>query len=91
VALESKLQNRIRIYLERQKWVVHKVIRSSKPGWPDIEAFRCGQVLFIEAKSVGKKEKPLQLYRHQILRAQGFEVHTIDTWEQFINLGHIIN
>jgi len=83
MAVESKLQKKIRIDLEKSGWVVHKVA-SSKPGWPDLEAF-CNKVaLFIEVKAKNKKARPLQEYRHKLLIEQGFMVFVIDTWEQYL-------
>lgn len=81
--LESKLQKKIRADLEKSGWVVHKVI-SSKPGWPDLECFCNNVALFLEVKAKGKKARPLQEYRHKILKAQGFSVFVIDTWEQYL-------
>lgn len=83
MALESKLQKKIRVDLEKSGWIVHKV-DSSKPGWPDLEAFRNNVALFLEVKSVGKKANPLQEYRHKLLREQGFKVFVVDKWEQYV-------
>jgi Holliday junction resolvase len=82
MALESKLQKKIRVDLEKSGWIVHKVT-SSKPGWPDLEAFFDGVVIFLEVKSVGKKASPLQEHRHKLLREQGFKVFVIDTWSEY--------
>jgi hypothetical protein len=60
-----------------------KVILCSENGWPDIQAFKNGKTLFIEAKKPGEKASPLQLYRHDKLRLQGFEVYVIDSIEEF--------
>lgn len=81
--LESKLQKKIRTDLEKSGWLAHKVY-SSKPGWPDLEAYKNKRTIFIEAKMQGKKAKPLQKYRHKILIDQGFSVFVIDTWEQYL-------
>jgi len=83
MALESKLQKKIRVDLEKSGWIVHKVT-SSKPGWPDIEAFCNNVALFFEVKSKGKAARPLQKYRHQLLINQGFKVFVVDTWEQYL-------
>jgi Holliday junction resolvase len=83
MALESKLQKKIIADLEKSGWIVHKVT-SSKPGWPDLEAFCNNVALFMEIKSKGKKARKLQEYRHNILRDQGFDVFVIDSWEKYL-------
>lgn len=83
MAAESKLQKKIRSDLEKSGWIVHKVT-SSKPGWPDLEAFKKKRVIFLEAKSAGKVARPLQKYRHDLLIKQGFDVFVIDSWEQYV-------
>ena len=40
-----------------------------------------GQVLFAELKAPGKKPRPIQIKRHEQLRAIGFEVIIIDSLE----------
>lgn len=71
---ESEIQSAITRKLESWGWLVHKVIQSSKNGWTDLEAFRKGIAVFIEVKQPGEIPDDLQLYRHNKLRQQGFEV-----------------
>lgn len=56
------------------KWV--------SPGWdgvPDrIVLFAGGRMAFVEVKRPGEKPRPLQLRRHQQLRALGFAVYVLD-------------
>ncbi len=75
---ESKVQQKIRNYLNRQGWLVVKIITCSLPGWPDLMAMRSGRLIIIEVKAPGEKPSPLQLARHNQLRQAGFEVHVID-------------
>lgn len=86
---ERDLQAKIIENLELSGWEVNKVIKSNKSGWPDVEAFRNRMTVFIETKTTGKDAKKLQLYRHSRLRAQGFLVFVIDTWEDFILIKHL--
>lgn len=85
MAVESKLQSRIRIHLTKKGWLVVKQILTSKPGWPDLLAIK-NKVIFLEIKSKGKKADPLQKYVHLQIRKHGGEVYTIDSWEKFIEL-----
>lgn len=51
-------------------------------GLPDrLVLLPCGQMHFIELKSLGKKPRPIQLKRHEQLRAMGFDVRVIDSAE----------
>lgn len=84
--MESQLQRKIINDLELNGWEVHKVLKSSRAGWPDLEAFRDKMTIFIETKSQGKEARPLQKYQHGKLRAQGFQVFVIDNWEQYLGI-----
>ena len=72
--LESSVQRKIIEALEKAGWITHKVIASSKPGWPDVEAFKNRRSVFIECKRPGKEADPLQRYRLKKLQEHGFEV-----------------
>lgn len=84
--MEAKLQRRIIKFLEKHRWYVVKIVICNKPGHPDIEAYRNGIVIFIECKDAGKKAKPLQDYRHEQLRGQGFLVFVIDDYSEFLKI-----
>lgn len=72
--LESKIQNDITKRYEREGWFVVKLIKTTKNGIPDLMCLRNGITLFIEVKRPGKEPEPLQQFRHEELRKQGFEV-----------------
>lgn len=63
-----------------------KVIRCNLSGWPDVNGFKNKKAIFIEVKDEGEKTEPLQDYRHEELRKQGFEVYVIDKWEDYQQL-----
>lgn len=88
---ESKLQSKVIKDLELLGWVVHKVIKSSKSGWPDIEMYKNKISMFIETKGVEKEARKLQQYRHRILRDQGFNVYVVDTWESYLQIRNNFN
>ena len=55
------------------------------PGWQGVPDRLCllpgGQIFFVETKSPGIKPRPLQLKRHEELRALDFDVYVIDSKE----------
>jgi hypothetical protein len=63
-----------------------KIKLCSLNGWPDQQAHKNKKTVFLEIKDKGKKADPLQDYRHRQLRAQGFAVFTIDTWELYLGI-----
>ncbi len=75
---ESIIQRKVISQYEAAGWLVVKIIQCTKNGWPDLQCHRNGVTLFIETKATGGKLSPLQQYRHDQLRKQGFTVHTID-------------
>lgn len=72
--LESAIQTKIKKWLEARGWIVVKCITMSKNGWPDLQAHRFSQTIFVETKQAGKQPTPLQHYMHQLLRKEGFTV-----------------
>jgi NADPH:quinone reductase-like Zn-dependent oxidoreductase len=73
--LESDIKKKIKDLLEKNGWIVIMLIVSNKDGEPDVLALQNGaRCVFIETKVPGKNPTPLQLFRHQQLRAKGFEV-----------------
>lgn len=72
--LESKIQNDITKRYEKEGWFVVKLIKTTKNGIPDLMCLRNGITLFIEVKRPGKEPAPLQKFRHEELRKQGFQV-----------------
>jgi len=76
--LESIIQKKIINKYEKNGWFVVKLIQTNKNGMPDLMCLRNKEALFIEVKRKGCKPTELQLYRHEQLRKQGFEVKIID-------------
>lgn len=82
--MESKLQRKIIRDLKRTGWYVVKIVMSNTAGIPDIWAGKEGRAIWIECKDEGEEPEPLQLHRHSELRAKGFSVFVIDTWECYL-------
>ena len=87
----------------REKTVEQKLVRAVKaaggicPKWvapgfdgmPDrIVLLPDGRMGFVEVKAPGKKARPLQRSRHELLRSLGFRVYVLDNPEQ---IGGIID
>ena len=74
IALESDIKRRCKNDLESWGWTVIHLIQTNMNGIPDTLAVRCGKIVFIEFKRIGKNPEPLQEYRIKKLREQGIEV-----------------
>jgi hypothetical protein len=78
---ESIIQSKIKAHFVKNGWLVNKIIQSTNNGWPDLECFKNGKTIFIEAKD-DKNAAPLQKYRHKLLKQQGFEVYVIKSIDE---------
>lgn len=74
--LESGIQAKIIRNLEKKGWYVVKIIQTTKNGWPDLQCLKDGKTVFVEVKKVGENPDPLQLHRHNEIRATGHLVYT---------------
>ena len=79
--LENKIQRKIRERLEKDGWLVIKIISSSLNGIPDLIAHRGGETIYIETKIPGRDPDPLQEYRHKQIREHGIKVIVADSIE----------
>jgi Holliday junction resolvase len=71
---ESEIQHKIIAYLEKLGFYVVKIIQTNKNGWPDLQAHKDGETIFIEVKTDKGVVSELQKYRHKQLTEQGFKV-----------------
>lgn len=62
-----------------------KALKFTSPGWagaPDrLVLLPGGRLVFVELKAPGKTPRPIQLKRHEELKALGFDVVVIDSPE----------
>lgn len=66
-----------------------KFISPGYDGMPDrLILFPRAKIAFVEVKAMGCKPRPLQLRRHEMLRALGFLVFVLDEEKQ---IGEILN
>ena len=69
--------------------IAPKFVSPGFDGMPDrIVLLPHGVMAFVEVKAPGKKPRPLQAARHEMLTALGFKVYVIDNENQ---IGGILN
>lgn len=81
----------------REKYIEQKLVKATKrvggialkfvspglDGMPDrILLLPIGRIVFVEVKALGKKPRPLQLSRHEMLRKLGFKVYVLDDMQR---------
>ena len=84
--MESRLQARIIRFVEKSGGFALKIIRCNKAGFPDLILYFPDDVIYIEVKDKGKKLDPLQSHRHDELRKYGVFVHTVDNFDEFLEI-----
>jgi hypothetical protein len=84
--LESTIKSACSKALESWSWEVIHLIQTNKNGIPDTLCLRTGRAVFIEFKRPGQQPRPLQEYRHDKLRKQGFEVLIVQCLEDIQHL-----
>lgn len=69
--------------------IAPKFVSPGYDGMPDrIVLLPHGVFAFVELKAPGKKPRPLQLSRHEMLRRLGFKVYVLDGTDQ---IGEILD
>jgi Holliday junction resolvase len=82
---ESIIQTNIKKYLEKEGWMVIKLIQTSVNGIPDLLCLKDGRAVFIEVKQPGKKPTDLQQYRIEKLHRAGFAAITAASVSDVVN------
>lgn len=80
--LESQIKRKGTKMLESWGWIVLHIIQSNLNGIQDSIIFRAGKTWFIEWKQPGHNPRPLQSYRIEKLREQGFQTLIITDVKQ---------
>lgn len=83
---EQELQSKIIKDLKKRGWIVVKTIVLSQSGFPDIFAFKSGQTIFFEVKTIDGVKSELQKYRIKQLQQAGFLAEFVDNFEDFIKI-----
>ena len=80
---ERQIENKLATEAKKLGGIALKFVSPSFDGMPDrLVLIPGGHIAFVELKAPGKKPRPLQLSRHQLLRSLGFRVYVIDSVEQ---------
>ena len=80
---EKQIENKLATEAKKLGGIALKFVSPSFAGMPDrLVLMPDGHIAFVELKALGKKPRPLQLARHQLLRSLGFRVYVIDSVEQ---------
>lgn len=69
----SNFQNKIKKEYESKGYTVVSVVKLSANGYPDLLCMKDGKCVWIECKEANDTLKPLQKFRIEELRANGFE------------------
>ena len=75
--LEAEIEARHCVIARANGWVVEKIMRTGRNGFPDRFYAKNGQVVLIEWKRPGGRISKQQLLRHQELRDAGVKVHIV--------------
>ncbi|MBO6507322.1 MAG: VRR-NUC domain-containing protein [Roseibium sp.] len=82
---ESLIEKKTCDTARKAGWLVHPKAAPGFRSWPDRPFSKvvdgAVRLIFVEFKAPGKKPTRLQKHTHDKLRAQGYEVHVIDSIE----------
>ena len=80
---EQRIEHQLVRQVSKLGGLALKFVSPGMAGVPDrLLLFPGGKAVFVETKAPGKKPRPLQLHRHEQLRALGFRVFVIDEMKQ---------
>jgi Holliday junction resolvase len=71
--LEQKIQTKIIKKLEADGWLVLKLIKLSKSGYPDLLLLKNGKTMFIEVKQPNGILSEIQKFRIKEITELGFQ------------------
>ena len=74
---ESAFQAKLIRQYTAEGWYVIKLIQTNKSGLPDLLLLKPDAVRMVEVKGPKGRLSKVQEYRHQELRALGFDVETL--------------
>ena len=76
---EKRIEQKLMMEVRRCGGMALKFVSPSYSGMPDrLILLPDGKVAFVEVKALGKKPRPLQIKRHEMLRKLGFRVFVLD-------------
>ena len=78
------MEGKIRKYAIKNGWLTFKMYSQHQKGLPDRIFLKNGQCLFMEFKRKNKGPTELQQEVMDMIKAQNFEVHVIDDYNQAV-------
>ena len=80
---EKQIEQKLVRAVNARGGVCPKLVCPGMDGMPDrMVLVPHGRIGFVEVKAPGEKPRPLQLRRHEQLRALGFQVYVLDSVEK---------
>ena len=80
---EQRIERQLVQQVSKLGGLALKFVSPGMAGVPDrLLLFPGGKAVFVETKAPGKEPRPLQVHRHEQLRALGFRVFVIDEMKQ---------
>ena len=80
--LEKDIENYLVREAKKRGALAYKFTAPGRRSVPDRIILARGRTIFVEVKRPGGQPTPLQLQEHDKLRAQGFNVHLVDTRQE---------
>ncbi|OXS26886.1 MAG: nuclease [Acetobacterium sp. MES1] len=76
---EKEIEKKLALEVKKQGGICPKFVSPGLDGMPDrLVLLPGGRLAFIEVKAPGKKPRPLQMVRHEMLKLLGFAVYVLD-------------
>ena len=76
---EKEIEKKLISEVKKRGGVCPKFVSPGVDGMPDrLVLLPGGRLAFVELKAPGKKPRPLQMVRHEMLKRLGFAVYVLD-------------
>ena len=76
---EKRIEQKLVATVKKMGGICPKFVSPGLDGMPDrLVLLPAGRLAFVEVKVPGKKPRPLQKVRHEMLRRLGFAVYVLD-------------
>lgn len=76
---EKRIEQKLVATVKKMGGICPKFVSPGLDGMPDrLVLLPGGRLAFVEVKAPGKKPRPLQIVRHEMLKRLGFAVYVLD-------------
>ncbi|MDD3306925.1 VRR-NUC domain-containing protein [Acetobacterium carbinolicum] len=80
---EKTIERKLAVTVKKMGGICPKFVSPGLDGMPDrLVLLPGGRLAFVEVKAPGKKSRPLQMVRHELLKRLGFAVYVLDDVEK---------